>query len=128
MNIFQIVGVGIIGAILSLTVKKYNPDLSILISIASGLIIIFGILESISQIIDVLKLISEKSGINSAYISLVLKVIAIAYVSEFGAQLCKDAGENAIGAKVELSGKVLIMVISAPVILAVLDMSLNLIG
>ena len=64
MNIFQIVGVGIIGAILSLTVKKYNPDLSILISIASGLIIIFGILESISQILDVLKLISEKSGIN----------------------------------------------------------------
>ena len=51
-----------------------------------------------------------------------------AYIAEFGVQLCKDAGENSIAAKVELSGKILIMVVSAPVLLAVLDMAVNLIG
>lgn len=128
MNIFQIVVIGIIGAVLSITIKKHNAEMSLMVALATGIIIFFGMLDKIGELMLVLKSIADVGGINSYYITLVLKVIGIAYIAEFGVQLCKDAGENSIAAKVELSGKILIMVVSAPVLLAVLDMAVNLIG
>ncbi len=128
MNIFQIVVIGIIGAVLSITIKKHNAEISLMVALATGIIIFFGMLDKIAELMLVLKSIADVGGINSYYITLVLKVIGIAYIAEFGVQLCKDAGENSIAAKVELSGKILIMVVSAPVLLAVLDMAVNLIG
>ena len=128
MNIFQIVVIGIIGAVLSITIKKHNAEISLMVALATGIIIFFGMLDKIAELMLVLKSIADVGGINSYYITLVLKVIGIAYIAEFGVQLCKDAGESSIAAKVELSGKILIMVVSAPVLLAVLDMAVNLIG
>lgn len=128
MNIFQIVVIGIIGAVLSITIKKHNAEMSLMVALATGIIIFFGMLDKIGELMLVLKSIADVGGINSYYITLVLKVIGIAYIAEFGVQHCKDAGENSIAAKVELSGKILIMVVSAPVLLAVLDMAVNLIG
>ena len=128
MNIFQIVVIGIIGAVLSITIKKHNAEMSLMVALATGIIIFFGMLDKIGELMLVLKSIADVGGINSYYITWVLKVIGIAYIAEFGVQLCKDAGENSIAAKVELSGKILIMVVSAPVLLAVLDMAVNLIG
>lgn len=128
MNIFQIVVIGIIGAVLSITIKKHNAEISLMVALATGIIIFFGMLDKIGELMLVLKSIADVGGINSYYITLVLKVIGIAYIAEFGVQLCKDAGESSIAAKVELSGKILIMVVSAPVLLAVLDMAVNLIG
>lgn len=128
MDIFKIVATGIVGAILSLTIRKYNPEISLLVAVITGVIIFLNISDVLMELMTILKGLAEKSGINSVYLLLVIKVTGIAYISEFGVQLCKDAGENAIATKIELAGKVLIMVVSAPVILAVLEMALNLIG
>ena len=64
---------------------------------------------------------SEKIDVDFVYIAIVFKVLGISYISEFGAQLCKDAGESSIASKIEFAGKVMIITVSAPVMLALIN-------
>jgi stage III sporulation protein AD len=62
---------------------------------------------------------------DSVYITTILKVIGIAYLADFGAQLCKDAGESAIAAKIELGGKILILLLAIPILTALMELILK---
>lgn len=126
MIIIQIVAIGLVTAILSLTIKKSSPDFSLLISIGGSILIFFMILPHLESVIKVITKLSDQTNINSSYVMLVLKVVGISYIAEFGAQICNDANESAIASKIELAGKVLIMVISAPVLLSLIDTVLGL--
>lgn len=121
MEITQIVAVGLVGTILSITVKKQNPEISLLISIVTGVLLFLFLCTRLSEVIAVLKQTADAAGINTVYLGIVLKIIGIAYIAQFGVQLCTDAGESSIASKIELAGKVLIMVVSIPVLLALIE-------
>lgn len=121
MDMAQVVAVGAVGAILSVMLKKYSPEISIMTALATGIIILFMVIAEITPVIDVLKRMASITGIDNEYIEIVLKVIGISYISEFGVQLCNDAGVSLVGSKIELAGKVLIMAISAPILLKFLE-------
>ena len=120
----QIVIIGIITAILAITVKKQSPDMAVIISIAGSVLIFVTMLPMLSGVINILSSIENQISIDTAYVITVLKVIGVAYIAEFGAQICSDAGETSLASKIELSGKVIIMVLSAPIIISMLDMIL----
>jgi len=124
MEIMQIVIIGIITAVLAITVKKQSPDMAVIISIAGSVLIFFTILPLLSGVINILASIESQISIDTAYIIIVLKVIGVAYIAEFGAQICADAGETSLASKIEMSGKIIIMVLSAPIIISMLDMIL----
>lgn len=126
MEIGQIVAVGLIGTVLAVMLKKQNPEISLLTAVATGLILFLFICTRIGQLLALLKETADKAGISSGYLAIVLKVTGIAYLSQFGMQLCSDAGERAIASKIELAGKILIMTVSAPILLAVLDVVMGL--
>ena len=125
MDIIQISVIGIIGMVLSLILKKEIPSISILISVAVGVVIFIGILPKIEAVVQMLYKIISKSDINIEYIDVVLKIIGIAYISQFAAQICSDAGEGSIASKIELAGKVIIMVMSAPILMGLIEMILE---
>lgn len=116
MDIFQITAIGIIGAILAITVKPYRPEFSMLISIVTGVLILFQIISAVSGVFAEFQTIIEKSGVDIRYFALVVKIIGIAYVTQFAAEICKDAGENSVALKVELAGKVFVMMLTMPII------------
>ncbi len=121
MDIMQIAAIGIISSILALIVKEYKPELAIQISIVTGLIIFTAVIGKLNSVLTVLKLYASKADIDILYFSTILKIIAIAYITEFGAQICRDSGEISIGSKIEFAGKVLIMVMAIPIYAALLD-------
>ncbi len=121
MDIAQIVSIGVMGALLTVMLKKYSPEISVVAALATSAVILIIVLNEIMPVIDVLKRIAGLSGIDNVYIEIVLKVIAVSYISEFGVQLCNDAGVSSVGSKIELAGKVLIMAISAPILLEFLE-------
>lgn len=122
MEIVQIVGIGLIGTILSVTLKKQSPEFSLLVSIITGVIIFILVCSRLGQVILILKQMANEAGIHTAYLGIVFKIIGISYIAQFGVQLCTDAGESSIASKIELAGKVLIMVVSIPIMLALLEM------
>jgi len=121
MEMSQIVIIGIISVILSLMFRGHHDEWRMYIRIAGGIIIFFAIAQKLGVVLELVKKMSEKIDVDLIYIGIVFKILGISYISEFGAQLCKDAGESSIASKIEFAGKVLIVTISAPVMLALID-------
>ena len=127
MDIMKIVMVGIIAAVIAVLLKEEKPEIAVLVSIVTGLVIFVFLITKLNSVISVLKYFAGKANIDVLYFSTILKVIAIAYITEFGAQICRDAGEGGIASKIELAGKVLIMVIAIPILAALMDIMIKII-
>lgn len=127
MEMIQIVGLGLIATILILVIKEQKPIFSFLIATVTGLIIFLFLITKISEIISLLERLAVEGGINLIYLKTILKIIGIAYIAEFGAQITRDAGQGAIASKIELAGKILIMVLAIPIITVVIETVINLI-
>lgn len=121
MEIVQIVGLGLIAAILTTILKDQSPQFSFLITLFIGITIFMFLISKISSVITVLERLAVQANINMIYLETILKIIGIAYIAEFGAQITKDAGQGAIAAKIELAGKILIMVMAIPIISVIIE-------
>lgn len=127
MDIMKIVMVGIIATVLAVLLREERPEIAVVISIVTGLVIFIFIISKLNSVMSVLKYFAAKANIDVLYFSIILKVIAIAYITEFGAQICRDAGEGTIASKVEFAGKVLIMVLAIPILAALMDIMIKII-
>lgn len=121
MDIFQIAAVALCGVITTSIIREYKPEAAIYIIIATVLIIFGFILHQLTSVFDFLSSVYENVSYGKAFFPILLKVLAVAYIADFVAQVCKDAGEEAIGGKVELAGKVIIFYIAVPVMMSVLE-------
>lgn len=122
MDIIKIIGIGLISLILIIIIKQYRPEFTIYISIIAGVLIIVLSLDKLTGIINILTTLSNKTGINSQYLGILLKITGIAILTEFAVSICNDAGESAIATKINLGGKVIIISISIPIIVALLEL------
>ncbi|HEY8552693.1 MAG TPA: stage III sporulation protein AD, partial [Thermaerobacter sp.] len=82
--------------------------------------------DDIAAIIRVLQEVADRADLDARYTATLLKIVGVAYLAEFGAQLCRDAGESALAAKVELAGKVVILLLAVPILMAVLELLIGL--
>ncbi len=128
MEILQIVAIGIVSAVLSIVLKKESPVFSLMICIAASLLILIMLLPHISSVIGFLQNIGDRITASIPYAPVLLKIIGIAYIAEFGSQICHDAGESAIASKIEFGGKIIILTVSSPIIFALLEQVFNMLG
>lgn len=127
MDIMQIVAIGLIATVLIVVVKSQRPELGVLLSVAAGVILFLLVLGKIGAIMDIIKDLTARAEISMVYLGTILKIIGIAYIAEFGAQICRDAGESAVATKIEFAAKIMIMVLAVPILVAVLQMLLKLV-
>ncbi len=124
-DVIKIIGIGLIALILIIIIKQYRPEFALYISLIAGVLILYLALDEISNIINLLKNITQKSGINSEFLGILLKMTGIAFLAEFAISICKDAGEGAIASKVELGSKAIIVSMSIPIIYNLLEVILK---
>ena len=127
MDITKVIALGLIGTIFSVLLKKENPQIAMLAAAVTGILIFLMLCSPLGELISLLRETAEQAGVGEGYFGIVLKVIGIAYLTQFGAQLCCDAGESAIAAKIELAGKVLMMAAAAPVLTGLLETVIELV-
>ena len=125
MDLIQIGVLGIVSAILILIIKGNRPEIGLQISLAFGAIVMVSLVGKIRSIIDLVDLYMTRADINGVYIKSLLKIIGMAYITEFAAESCRDVSQNAIAVKVELAGKILIMITAIPIITSVMSIILN---
>jgi stage III sporulation protein AD len=121
VEIIQVVGLGFIVTILSLILKEQKPLFAFLLSTVTGIFIFLFLIGKISAVIQVLEQLAAQSNINLVFLKTILKIIGIAYIAEFGAQIVRDAGQESIASKIELAGKVIIMVMAIPIITVIVE-------
>jgi len=128
MSILQLVATGILCAVLALTVKKHRPEIALVITLASGVLLFLMVLPELMFAVDIFNQLGGMLDGGAAYIGLVLRVIGVAYMVELGASVCADAGESAIAAKIDLAGRVIIMVMAMPIVLEIASIVLGLLA
>lgn len=124
-EIIKIIGIGFIALILIIIIKQYRPEFALYISLIAGALILYFALDEIKNVIYLLRQICEKSGVNSKFLSILIKMTGIAFLSEFAISICKDAGEGALASKVELGSKAIIISMSVPIISNLLEVILK---
>ena len=82
-------------------------------------------IDQIVLILNLLKDLSQRANINKLYISTIFRIVGIAYIAEFGSQICKDAGSSSIAMKIEFAAKIIILVLAFPILMAVMDILLE---
>ncbi len=127
MDIIKIVGLGLVVTILVVIIKQQRPELAVQLSIVTGVVIFTMMLGKINSVISLMKQLAQKTNISFLYMGTILKIIGVAYIAEFGAQICRDAGEGAVASKIEFAAKVIVIVLAIPIIVAVFDSLLKLI-
>ena len=126
MGIFQVVATGVLSAVLAITLKKQSPEIALIITIAATVLIFLMVLPMLTQAIGVLTNVGAMLDGGMQYVSLALRVIGVAYMAELGASVCADAGETAIATKIDLGGRVIIMVLAMPVVVDIIGVVLGL--
>lgn len=122
MEILKIAAIALTGVILASLMKTVNKDISLYIILAAIIIILLEVFDKLTGIFAFLEGIYGSITYGREFFPIILKILAIAYITDFTAQLCKDAGENSIGSKVELAGKVIIFYAAMPILTAILDL------
>jgi stage III sporulation protein AD len=120
-----ILGFALIVTVLLVLIREQHPEIAVLLGIAAAGLILLGLLDPISRILLVFETIAVKSHLNPNYLRLVLKIVGLAYLAGFGAQICKDAGEGGMASKIELAGKIFILGMGLPIMASLLDLILK---
>ncbi len=121
MDIVQIVLISMVASLLYIIMKDIQPTFAFLILLLTSIVIILVVIRQIQAIILLLQTLGEKASVDSTYIHTILKIIGIAYVTELGANITKDAGLSSVASKLELAGKIFILLLAIPIITAVID-------
>lgn len=114
-DIIRLCGFGLLAVILCVTVKQFKPDSAIFVSIAAGLMILIAAVKMLSPSITAIGELAENAGINGDFAEILLKALAISCITALSADCARDAGEAALGSKLELAGRVSIAALSLPV-------------
>ncbi len=125
MEISKIIGVGIIGAFLTVTVKSYRPELGMGVAGVTGVVIFAMLLPGARKLLEDIYALAGASEVSLEYVKTVTKIIGIAYITQFAAELAKDSGEGAISKKIEFAGKISVLTLMIPIVRGLLDAVIN---
>ena len=121
MNMIKIACLGLSGVMLGLFLRQIKSPFAEIISLATCLLIIFYSLTKLSAVFELVNTIGGYFSEQKNYFKILLKIIGITYIADFSSNICKDAGYSAIAGQIEIFGKISILAISSPIILALLE-------
>lgn len=121
MNIVQIGVLGIVGALLAIQLRQYKAEFSIYLCIGISLLVFFGVFEYLETILGTVRELAASLQMNYKYLTTLLKMLGVTYVAEFASNICKDAGYQTIAAQIEIFSKLTILVLSLPILVALLQ-------
>lgn len=114
-ELIRIAAIGIVTAVMTIVVSEKQPEIGMLISAAFGIMALIVAFGKAGAVIGLLEDIIEQAGIDAKLLVPVLKVTGMAYIAQFAVDSCKDVGQNAIAARIETVGKIMMLVIAVPI-------------
>lgn len=123
----KIVLVALIGVVASMALKRVNSNISFAVTVITGVIIISYLYVDVNNLVEVFNSFSSGFGVSDSHVKLLLKVLGISYVTNFGASVADECGEKFIAQKIEFAGKIFIVSLSVPIFMSLLTTVISLI-
>ena len=121
-DILKIIGIGFIAAVTAVILRSTKPELSFAVTVVGIIIILTFIVDMLKGAMSVFTSISQIAGIENGLLKMILKIVGVGYLTEFGAGILMDFGSNSIADKVTLAGKITIVLLSMPVVESLLQL------
>ncbi|WP_188206132.1 stage III sporulation protein AD [Alkalibacillus aidingensis] len=121
MPFLQMLSVIIVAAILIIVVREKNVSIGFLLTLLTGALVFLFILTQISELMSVFQQVTSRMDVSLLHLDTIFKVIGVAYITEFASQVLRDANLNSIAIKVEIVGKLFILLMALPIFIAVIE-------
>ena len=128
ISIFSIIGLAIISAMLCLLLKQYRPEFALSATLICGIVIFLTVIAEMTPLFDMIRTTLDKIQAGNEYTMVIIKALGICYVTQLASDTCQDAGERAMAGKIELAGRVAVLLLSLPMFSSILQIALELIG
>ncbi|MCI8379938.1 MAG: stage III sporulation protein AD [Lachnospiraceae bacterium] len=117
----RIAVIGVMAVFLAIPLQKEKAEFGMLVIMAACLLLLSLSLGKMREVVDIVHRVEEYLGNSSMYVGILLKIIGITYVAEFGANLCNDAGYGAVANQIEFYGKLMILAVSIPILMTLIE-------
>lgn len=114
-DVLKLCGFGLLAVMLCVIVRQLKPESAVFVNIAAGAMILAAAVKTLSPSIKAISELASSAGISGEFAEVLIKALAISYITTLSADVARDAGENALGAKLELAGRASIAALSLPV-------------
>lgn len=119
--LFTIVAFSIITVSICLILKKTNPEFSLMVSIIASIVIFAIIANNFTPFFNQISQYTNKFNLNNIYINTMLKTLGICYLTQIASQTCSDFGYSSIASKIEIAGKLTIVLLALPMFSTLLE-------
>ena len=120
--IFKVIGVGFLTVVGVLILKPTKPDIAMLLGLCGGIIVFFYIIDLIEQVFGLFEYIMDKTNLDSKLFTILIKIVGVGYLTEFSSNVCLDSGNSSMAGKLQLAGKLIIFVMSIPIISSLVEL------
>lgn len=127
MAVWQWFGLAVAAAVLCMVVRVQQPQMASLCAVAAGLMLIGLALTEIGDVQNLFARLTALAGLKEGYLQPLLKALGISYAAELASQVCTDLGEGGLAVKVGLMGKLCVFTLTAPLLMTILEMILELV-
>ena len=121
-ELLKIVAIALVTIFAHMLVKQTKPEIAMLISIVGSVLIIIMVVNTLGSLVQSFYYIFKSTGVDASLLTPLLKIIAIGYIAEFGANICLDAGASSVADKILFAAKLIILLMALPIITKVVDM------
>ena len=115
MELIKIALIAVVGALLFIYLKSNSSDLAGLVVVATGILILLLTVDYVIETVTFFKKIGQNTGIDSSFLKIIVKIVAVSYLADFSSSLCADLGSTNLGEKVSFAGRIIIFVLSFPI-------------
>lgn len=120
MNVVQVAVLGVLGTLFAIQFKGGKSEYGIYIGVGISIVIFLSIVSRLNIIVDTVQEIGGFVRIEASYVTTLIKILGVTYISEFASAICKDTGYQTIASQIEIFSKLTILVLSLPILLALL--------
>ena len=118
MEILRVVGVGLVGVMLSAMLKRDKPEWHLVVLVATGVMVLTIVLSSMTTAVNAFGELLSAGGVDSSLFAGVLKIVGVGYLTEYADSVCVDMGAQSVGAKIQLAGKIAVFLMGLPIVTA----------
>ena len=122
MEIMKIIGVAFVTALSSVLLKATKPELSFAVTVTGIIVILLFMVDSLQSALTAFQAIAQTTGVSNGLLKILLKIVGVGYLTEFGAGILNDFGSSAVADKVVLGGKITIVILSLPILQGLLQL------
>ena len=121
MTVASIAVIGLISVLLAVELKAVKGEYGVYLVLGAGLVIFFYSLSKLEAVIETIRKVQSYIRLDRVYLDILMKMIGITYIAEFASGICRDAGYGSLGGQIEIFGKLSMLAVSMPILLALME-------